>query len=155
MVSTELRETSVINSISAIILDSDGRILLQKRDAIRGIYFPGYWGLFGGAIESPENAIKRKLAEELGVVYEHWESFLNFSFMCPEFDHITHNRICYTGVLAETMGRFKLSEGQGCEFFYADQLPKLIELVAFDAAVISMYINLKHAARPISPFLTP
>ena len=38
----------------AIIIDAQGRYLFQLRDDIPTITFPGYWGLFGGALESLE-----------------------------------------------------------------------------------------------------
>jgi 8-oxo-dGTP pyrophosphatase MutT (NUDIX family) len=46
------------------------RVLLQLRDAIPGIVFPGHWGFFGGAIslgEVPEAAAYRETEEELGL----------------------------------------------------------------------------------------
>lgn len=58
------------NAVAAIILVS-GRYLLQLRDIKRGIFFPGQWGCFGGAIEPGETeraALSRELHEELGLV---------------------------------------------------------------------------------------
>ena len=59
----------IIKRVSkAIITDYQGRYLFQLRDDISTITFPGYWGLFAGALESMETpilAIKRELYEEL------------------------------------------------------------------------------------------
>ncbi len=55
---------------AAILVDGAGRYLLQLRDDIPGIWYPGHWGLFGGAIESGETplaALCRELHEELGL----------------------------------------------------------------------------------------
>ena len=41
----------------AVITDYQGRYLFQLRDDISTITFPGYWGLFGGALESMEAPI--------------------------------------------------------------------------------------------------
>lgn len=52
----------------AIIYASDG-FLMQLRDNIPGIIYPGCWGLFGGHLEpdeTPEQALKRELLEEIG-----------------------------------------------------------------------------------------
>ena len=52
----------------AIITDDQGRYLFQLRDDISTITFPGYWGLFGGALESTETpnlAKKRELYDGL------------------------------------------------------------------------------------------
>ena len=49
--------------------DASSRVLLQLRDAIPGIAFPGHWGFFGGAMcvgETPEEAAFRETQEELG-----------------------------------------------------------------------------------------
>ena len=49
------------------------RFLLQLRDMNPSISYPGYWGAFGGEIETretPEKAACRELKEELGYVLE-------------------------------------------------------------------------------------
>ena len=54
----------------ALIVLEDGRYLMQHRDQKPGIFYPGHWGLFGGAIdadETPEIALRRELEEELGL----------------------------------------------------------------------------------------
>jgi len=60
------------NVASALILNSNEEILLQKKTSDY-IGFPNKWCLFGGGIEegeSPEEAIKRELLEELEYVFE-------------------------------------------------------------------------------------
>ena len=46
-----------------------GKVLMQLRDMKEGINFPGCWGFFGGSIddgETPEEAFRRELLEEIG-----------------------------------------------------------------------------------------
>lgn len=53
----------------AILITVGGKYLMQFRDPIRGIFFPGHWGLFGGGIdpgEDEDTALVRELEEELG-----------------------------------------------------------------------------------------
>lgn len=53
----------------AIIFDTRGRLLLQQRDNIPGIAFPGKIGLFGGDIEGDETFLEcvvREVREEIG-----------------------------------------------------------------------------------------
>jgi 8-oxo-dGTP diphosphatase len=53
-----------------ILVDADGRILLQLRDDIPTIPFPGMWAIPGGMLEpgeTPLACIVREVAEELGV----------------------------------------------------------------------------------------
>ena len=52
----------------ALIADQQGQYLMQLRDNIPTITSPGYWSLFGGALENEEtpiNGIRRELDEEL------------------------------------------------------------------------------------------
>lgn len=52
----------------AILYQAD-QFLLQLRDDIPGIAYPGYWGFFGGHLdpgEQPETAMWRELQEEIG-----------------------------------------------------------------------------------------
>ena len=52
--------------------------LLQLRDFKSSIIYPGHWGAFGGAMEegeSPETAIYRELAEEIGYTPETFNFF--------------------------------------------------------------------------------
>jgi 8-oxo-dGTP diphosphatase len=52
-----------------VLVDAAGRILLQLRDDIPSIPFPGMWALPGGMLEPPETplaCIVREVEEELG-----------------------------------------------------------------------------------------
>lgn len=56
-------------SAAAILLDEDGRLLLQLRDDVPNIMEPGKIGLFGGRREGSESfldCIVREVHEELG-----------------------------------------------------------------------------------------
>jgi len=58
------------DAVAAIIVVPRRGYLLQLRDNRPDIFFPDHWGLFGGAIEpgeSEEAALRRELAEELGI----------------------------------------------------------------------------------------
>ena len=55
--------------VAIAILHYQNKFLLQLRDDIPGIIYPGQWGLFGGHIElgeTPDVAVKRELLEEIG-----------------------------------------------------------------------------------------
>jgi len=55
--------------VAIAILPYDGKFLMQLRDNISTILYPGLWGLFGGHIEAgeaPEVAVEREILEEIG-----------------------------------------------------------------------------------------
>ncbi|MEA5623042.1 NUDIX hydrolase [Nostoc sp. UHCC 0251] len=64
--------------VAIAILYQKDKFLMQLRDNIPGILYPGYWGLFGGHIESgetPEVAVKREILEEIGYNLPPFEKF--------------------------------------------------------------------------------
>lgn len=64
--------------VAIAILYRDNQFLLQLRDNIPTIVFPGYWCLFGGHLEAgetPDAALRRELQEEIGYVPQSLEKF--------------------------------------------------------------------------------
>lgn len=62
--------SSTMHDCVGALLVRDGRVLLGRRAQDRA-WLPGAWDLFGGHVEpgeSPEAALRRELAEELGLV---------------------------------------------------------------------------------------
>ncbi len=56
------------NPVAICILYREGKFLMQLRDDIPTILYPGLWGFFGGHIEAgetPEVAVVREIAEEI------------------------------------------------------------------------------------------
>jgi 8-oxo-dGTP diphosphatase len=55
-------------AVAMAIIYQQGKFLMQLRDNIPGILYPGVWGLFGGHLEpgeTPETGLKRELIEEI------------------------------------------------------------------------------------------
>ena len=54
--------------VAIAIIHQDGKFLMQLRDDLPNILFPGHWGFFGGHIEPGEDAktgVLRELYEEI------------------------------------------------------------------------------------------
>ncbi len=63
-----LKNNPTLAVVAAALVDSEGRVLLQKRPT--GKAMAGLWEFPGGKIdpgETPENALSRELMEELGI----------------------------------------------------------------------------------------
>jgi 8-oxo-dGTP pyrophosphatase MutT (NUDIX family) len=55
--------------VAMAILFQEGKFLMQLRDDIPGILYPGYWGFFGGHLEpgeTPKAGVIREVKEEIG-----------------------------------------------------------------------------------------
>ncbi len=64
--------------VAMAIIYQQGKFLMQLRDDIPGILYPGVWGLFGGHLEageSPEVGLKRELLEEINYSVDIPEKF--------------------------------------------------------------------------------
>jgi 8-oxo-dGTP pyrophosphatase MutT (NUDIX family) len=85
LITPSLRALELGNAAAAILVLKDGRYLLQLRDDIPGIWYPGHWGLFGGGVEAGEDeltALRRELREEIGLDLEDDQArlFTRFEF---------------------------------------------------------------------------
>ena len=64
--------------VAMAIIYQEGKYLMQLRDDIPNILYPGVWGLFGGHIEpgeEPEAGLKRELIEEINYPVAKLEKF--------------------------------------------------------------------------------
>lgn len=57
--------------IAIAIIHQNGQFLMQLRDDLPNILFPGHWGFFGGHLEpgeDPDTGVRRELYEEINYV---------------------------------------------------------------------------------------
>ena len=87
-------ESSPTLSVAVAIIHQEGKYLMQLRDDIPNIAYPGVWGFFGGHIEpgeEPEAALKRELIEEINYRVEqltifrceHLGKYIRHLYSCP------------------------------------------------------------------------
>lgn len=80
---SEPRSYSRHISAGVILVDREGRVLMQLRDADDKIPFPAHWGITGGAArrgETPEQAARREVQEETGLTLGRIEPFRAYYF---------------------------------------------------------------------------
>ncbi|MBU6230492.1 MAG: NUDIX hydrolase [Cyanobacteria bacterium REEB459] len=93
--------------VAVAILYQDDRFLLQLRDDIPGIAYPGQWGFFGGHLEPGETpllALGRELHEEIGYQPARLDRFLRMETE-QVIRHVFH------GPLLVTLAELVLQEG--------------------------------------------
>jgi 8-oxo-dGTP pyrophosphatase MutT (NUDIX family) len=121
-------------SAGVILVDRQGRVLMQLRDDNPKIMFPGHWGLTGGAAhdsESPEDAARREVQEETGIELERFEPFRAYYFnqhgggkkaatARTDYELYLYHAPCETPAEEMTCG-----EGRGLRFFERSELDAL------------------------------
>ena len=113
---------------SVIVVDSENRILLQLRSDNH------CWGYAGGSVELDEvveEAAKRELLEETGLIAEELELFGVFSgkdthYTYPNGDEVSNVDIVY--ICKQYSGELKCQHGEVEElkFFRVDEMPQNI-----------------------------
>lgn len=129
---------------AALIIFEDNRYLLQLRDQKPGIFFPGHWGLFGGATEpgeSPEQAIRREMNEELGLmVPSDIKHVTDFSFTFGRFG-VIERHFFKIAVASSVMGSLTLNEGAEMRAFRAAEILNLPRVVPYDSFAIWLHAS--------------
>jgi 8-oxo-dGTP pyrophosphatase MutT (NUDIX family) len=128
------------NAVVGLIVIDEANYLMQLRSQKAGVFYPGHWGLFGGAVDDDEQAdaaLVRELREELGIKVAAAEYFTEFSFdfgFCGR-GHVwrRYYRIAMTAREAEKM---VLGEGSEMRVFTASGILALPRLVPYDAFAI-------------------
>jgi 8-oxo-dGTP pyrophosphatase MutT (NUDIX family) len=131
------------HAVAAILLDPEGRYLLQRRDDIPGIWFPGHWGFFGGAIESgeaPVAATLRELAEEIGIALapSRLATFLRMDFDLEGVGR--RERHFFTATLAaDELPRLVLGEGAEMRWFAGAEALAALPVTSYDATALFLH----------------
>ena len=125
-------------SAGVILVDARGRVLMQLRDDDPKIMYPGHWGLTGGAAiagETPEQAARREITEETGLVLDAIEPFRAYYFSegagsagakrtrakaSADYDLYVYHAPCETPAEELVCG-----EGQRLQYFAPDEFPAL------------------------------
>lgn len=104
--------------VAIAILYQQNKFLLQLRDDIPGIIYPGHWGLFGGHIEpgeTPDIAVKRELLEEISYIPP-----TLFKFDC--YTDTKRVRHVYHAPLTVELNALVLNEGWDMDLLTPEQI---------------------------------
>jgi 8-oxo-dGTP pyrophosphatase MutT (NUDIX family) len=131
------------DAVAAIIIVEDGRYLLQSRDDIPGIFYPGHWGLFGGGVdegESPEQALYREMMEELQLAAPSMSHFSKFEFDLSSMGGgKIYREFFKVEIRAEDIDDLVLGEGQEMRLFTAAELLSGLPMVPYDSFAIWLH----------------
>jgi 8-oxo-dGTP diphosphatase len=105
--------------VAIAILHQADQFLLQLRDNIPTIVYPGHWGFFGGHLEpgeSPEIAIERELLEEIGYAPPHLTHFRSYRQDPKVIRHV------YEAPLTVGLDALVLQEGWDMGLFTVEEI---------------------------------
>ncbi len=129
------------DAVAALIVLEDNRYLMQLRDQKPGIFYPGHWGCFGGAMdpgESVEQTLARELNEEIGLEAATGRYVTDFSFSFGRFGRVVRH---YYEVKVDNaaLSRLALREGREMRAFAAAEILTQLRVVAYDSFAIWLH----------------
>lgn len=131
-------------TVTILIENNHGDILLMLRDNDPAIPYPNQWYIPGGGIEGDESAdeaMSRELREEFGdQAVNSFEHFMNYEWTDKdEAVFITKSNVD-TDQLNAKLASGELSEGQEFRYFSRAEIAKM-DLAFHDNEIIADYIN--------------
>lgn len=128
----------------AVLVSEDGRYLFQQRDDIPDITLPGHWGLFGGGIEpgeTPEQALRRELVEELAFTAGAIEHLLSTCYGIPAIDRVWRLHFFAVPFTQAQFADMVQQEGAGKGLFTAAEAQALPRVSPWDLSAVLIHAN--------------
>jgi 8-oxo-dGTP pyrophosphatase MutT (NUDIX family) len=130
------------DAVAAILRDENGRYLLQLRDDLPHIWYPGHWGAFGGSVEAGEDelaALHRELEEELEFRFSGARKIVRFDFDMRPLGLKSYFRSYYEIAVDAAQARsLVLHEGEQMRWFSGAGALSL-KLVPYDAFALFLH----------------
>lgn len=137
------KSLSPSDATAALIALPGRRYLMQLRDQKPNIFYPGHWGVFGGAIdpgETPEQGLSREIEEELGLSGVVFTPFTQISIDFSYCGLGIVMRHYFGGTIDEAaLTRLRLGEGREMRVFSAIELLSMPRVVPYDSVAIWMH----------------
>jgi 8-oxo-dGTP pyrophosphatase MutT (NUDIX family) len=130
------------NAVAAILLTEDSRYVLQLRDDVPHIWYPGHWGLFGGSVDPGESelaTLRRELYEELELDVTRARLFTRFQFDLRPLGLELYFRSYYEiAINGAEIDRLVLHEGTAMRSIPGDEM-LVMKLVPYDAFALFLH----------------
>lgn len=131
------------DAVAAILVLDDGRYVMQLRDSLPAIFYPGHWGCFGGAVdrgENPKQSLIRELREELEFEVTMAREFTRFDFDLRELGQERVCRIYFeVPVSSAAFSGFVLHEGAQISAFSPADILLQPRVTPYDAFAIWLH----------------
>jgi 8-oxo-dGTP pyrophosphatase MutT (NUDIX family) len=131
------------NAVAALLVLDDGRYAMQLRDFKPQIFYPGHWGLFGGAVDAGESevdALRRELREELGFTARTITPFVRLDFDLSPMGAAKVFRAVYeVSVTEREFDAFVLREGLACEALTARAILTELKVTPYDSFAVWLH----------------
>ncbi len=128
--------------VAGIIINRDGRILMQHRDDIEGIRDRGKWSFPGGHMDEGEGrvpAVIREVKEETGLIFDtvHYLCSVTDQSGKPPF-YIIH----FYMMLSNTKLDFECNEGISMNLLHAEDILKL-DVPVYTRLILQYYLEIQ------------
>ncbi len=143
-----MEENRVIDEMQvckALVVDQAGRYLMQLRDDIPWIAYPGHWCLFGGAVEPGEDdlaGMRRELIEELAFDPVDLSRVIDFDYSIPRHGVRIRRVAVFETVIGDDLkSDLVLNEGAEMRFLTVNELLSQDRVVPWDLCMVMMHAN--------------
>ena len=135
-----------IKSVKAIIIKNK-KYLLQFRDNKKNIFFPNYWGLFGGRLNKDEKnsiGILREIKEELNLEVKIKKEIMTLDYVM--IGYTKKRKLTYYENYTKDFSKLTLFEGKRFKFFTFKEL-KGLKIIPMDYVAINAHYNYTYNSR--------
>jgi 8-oxo-dGTP pyrophosphatase MutT (NUDIX family) len=133
------------HSVAALLVLNDGRYIMQLRDDLPSIWYPGHWGLFGGGVDEGEEevaALRRELREELEFELREARPFATINYDLQPIGLDCYFRRYYeVPVTITEWNRVVLHEGSDVRALTGDEALSLPRISPYDAFALFLHHN--------------
>jgi 8-oxo-dGTP pyrophosphatase MutT (NUDIX family) len=141
------------HAVAALLVLEDGRYIMQLRDDVPNIWYPGHWGLFGGGIDDREDeveALRRELREELELEVNDPRLFAIINYDLQPIGLDCYFRRYYeVPVTIAAWNRVVLHEGSDVRALTGDEALSLPKISPYDAFALFLHHNRNRLAGSI------